>query len=75
MHEGGKGQDTKEGFGNTAQACRDDVKKVKPQLELGIEKNMKGNKKSFCCCVGGQRLNKENTQLLHALIWPNCEDS
>lgn len=37
---------------------------MKPQLELGIERDMKGNKKSFCCCVGGQRLNKENTQLL-----------
>lgn len=72
--EGGKGQDTKEDFGNTAQACRDDVK-VKPQLELGIERNMKGSKKSFCCCVGDQRLSKEKTQLLPALIRPNCGDS
>lgn len=60
MHEGGKGQDTKEGFGNVAWACRGDVNRVKPQLELGIEKDVKGSKKSYCCCVGGERLKKEN---------------
>lgn len=49
--ESGKGQDTKEGFGNAAQISRDDVK-VKPLMESGIERSMKGCQKSFCCVEG-----------------------
>lgn len=54
--------DAKEDLGNIAQACRDDVKKVKPQLEFGVKKGCERQQEEFLLLC--QRSNKEITQLL-----------
>lgn len=46
---------------------------MKPRLELESERNVKGNKKTFCCCVGGQRLNKGNVQLWGKRVAGLCQ--
>lgn len=55
---------TKQGFRSMFQGYRHWVRKAKAQLEFRPVKDIKGNKKSFCCYVSSQRLNKENGSFL-----------
>lgn len=57
-------QASKEKFRNVAQAHSDFVRKVKAQLELKAERDIKGHKASLWCCMSSKRINKENVDLL-----------
>jgi len=53
-----------EEFRNVAQAHSDCIRKARAQLELKVERDINGNKASFCYCMSSKRINKENTDLL-----------
>lgn len=55
---------TKEEFINIVWACRHGAWKSEAQLEMGIARDMKDNKKSFSCFISGKRVNKENVDSL-----------
>ena len=59
-----QGQATKEEFRHVAQALSGCVRKAKAQLELKVERDIKGNKASFCHCMSSKRVNRENVGLL-----------
>lgn len=52
-----QGHTTKEEFRNIAQAHSDCVQKAKAELELKVERDIKGNKASFCYCMSSKRIN------------------
>lgn len=52
-----QGHTTKEEFRNIAQAHSDCVQKAKAELELKVERDIKGNKASFCHCMSSKRIN------------------
>lgn len=55
---------TKEEFINTAQTLKNHFRLTKVQWEFRLARNVKGNKKSFCCYNNNQRSNRENTSQL-----------
>lgn len=59
-----QGQATNEEFRDVVQAHSDCVRKPKAQLELEVERDIRGNKTSFCHCMSSKRINKENVDLL-----------
>lgn len=59
-----QGQATEEEFRNVAQAHSDCVRKAKAQLEPKVQRDIKGNKASFCHCMSSKGINKENVDLL-----------
>jgi len=46
------------------QACKDDFRKTKAQIEMTLTRDIQGKKRSFCCYTGSKRLNKENVGFL-----------
>ena len=49
------GQVMWEEYRDITQACRNEVKKAKAQMELNEARNVKGNKKGFCKQTGDKR--------------------
>ena len=59
-----QGQVTWEGYRETVQAARVQVRKTKSQIELNLARDVKGNKKSFYGYVGDKRKTRENVDPL-----------
>lgn len=55
---------TKEEFRNIAWLCGNGIRSMKAQMELRLERDTEGNKKSFHHCISIKRLNKGNEGLL-----------
>lgn len=53
-------QEVEVGTGHTVQACRDEGRKAKAQLELDPATDVNGNKKGFCKDTGGKRKARGN---------------
>lgn len=55
---------SKEKFRNIAWAGRHGVMETKVQVELILLKDVKENKRSFCCYINSKKMSKENEGLL-----------